>query len=318
MTRFTSAGKLISTLKQGNLQWLLIGIFVHMVYFGIYAVLYLVCFLTVGVKTNYFNLVPVMFASIFINSVAPTGGVGGAAVFIDHTSKKGQSGGRTAIGLILLTLADLGTLIPFLIFGLAYLQNRRDLKSYEIITASFFVVFLILLTAMILLSARRPKFLQKILEWIRRLIDRIGAIFKKPDLISEDWPERNTNEFRQAALAIAKNPKYLEMALLIGFVLHIINVAGLYAFFLAFKQPISLGGLMAGFGLGIVFFVVTVVPQGVGAVEGIMALVFTSLGIPSAQAITIALVFRGVNFWLPLLVGLLVIGRVTSAKKEAI
>lgn len=91
-----------------------------------------------------------------------------------------------------------------------------------------------------------------------------------------------------------------------------INLAGLFMFFLAYQQPVRLGTLIAGFGMGIIFFVITVVPQGVGDVEGIMSLVFTSLGISKTNAVVIVLSFRGVNFWIPLLIGLLFLRRVTS------
>jgi len=39
---------------------------------------------------------------------------------------------------------------------------------------------------------------------------------------------------------------------------------------------------------------------GIGVVEGIMTLVFTSLGIPAAVAATVTLAFRGLTFWLPM------------------
>jgi uncharacterized membrane protein YbhN (UPF0104 family) len=70
--------------------------------------------------------------------------------------------------------------------------------------------------------------------------------------------------------------------------------------------------LVAGFSLGIVFFIVSVLPQGVGAVEGIMTLIFISMGIPRTNAIVISLAFRGVNFWLPLIAGFILLHKVTS------
>lgn len=99
--------------------------------------------------------------------------------------------------------------------------------------------------------------------------------------------------------------RWLLVAALVGFVLHAVNLAGLYLLFLAFHQPVDLGVLMAGFGLGVISGVVTILPQGVAAVEGVMALVFASLGMPEAKAVLITLAFRGLNFWLPLVIGFL-------------
>ncbi len=55
--------------------------------------------------------------------------------------------------------------------------------------------------------------------------------------------------------------------------------------------------------MGIVFYVVSIVPQGLAAVEGVMAVVFTALGVPGAQALAIIIAFRGLSYWLPLAVG---------------
>ena len=43
-----------------------------------------------------------------------------------------------------------------------------------------------------------------------------------------------------------------------------------------------------------------------------MALVYTSLGVPGATAVLAALTFRGLTFWLPLLIGFFLLQRVRS------
>ena len=48
--------------------------------------------------------------------------------------------------------------------------------------------------------------------------------------------------------------------------------------FLAFGQGLDPAALAAGFGMSIVFFIIAIVPDGIGAVEGAMALVFVQLG----------------------------------------
>jgi uncharacterized membrane protein YbhN (UPF0104 family) len=69
------------------------------------------------------------------------------------------------------------------------------------------------------------------------------------------------------------------------------------------------GPLVAGFSMAILFWLVAVTPEGVGVVEGTMALVFISLGFPSQVATAIALAFRGLTFWLPVLAGFVVLRR---------
>jgi uncharacterized protein (TIRG00374 family) len=305
VSRFTNFSNLVSTLSQGRWPWVLAGVLIHVIYFMLYAVLYQRGFATVEVNTRTTLLIPVMFATMFINAVVPTAGVAGNALFIDHIVKRDQSGARGVVGLFLVLLADLGTMVPFLLFGLVQLQKLGALSAYATLSGSAYVVYIGILISGLVLSAKSPALLKSILTKLRQAVNRIGKQFKRPDLLDETWASRNTNDLKLGANAIREHPKLLTFTLLWAIFLHIINLIGLYAFFVAFNQPISVGGLVAGFSLGIVFFVISVIPQGIGAAEGIMALVYTSIGVPAAKAITIALVFRGVNYWLPVLVGLI-------------
>ena len=46
-------------------------------------------------------------------------------------------------------------------------------------------------------------------------------------------------------------------------------------------------------------------PGGLGAVEGILIALFVSFGVPSAIAVAVVLVYRIINFWLPIPPGFL-------------
>jgi glycosyltransferase 2 family protein len=200
-------------------------------------------------------------------------------------------------------IADLSTLIPFLVAGMVSLALRHALEMYDIIGGAIFVIFVGGLCGGLFLAKWKPAGLLRLLLGAERLIDRLGSWLKRPHLLSEDWAERNAAEFTAATEVLRHRPRRLASLLGLGLLVHFISLAGLYASFQAYRQPIALGPLTAGFGMGIVFWVIALVPQGVGATEGIMSLVFTSLGIPRAKAITIVLVFRGASFYLPLIIG---------------
>jgi len=317
VSRFTNFSNLVQTLSQGRWPWVLAGVLIHVIYFVFYAVLYQRGFATVEVNTRTTLLIPVMFATMFVNAVVPTAGVAGNALFINHIVKRDQSGARGVVGLFLVLLADLGTLVPFLLFGLAQLQKLGDLNAYATLSGAAYVIYIAILIGALVLSAKSPLLLHSILAELRKVVNRIGSLFKRPDLLDGTWASRNTTDLRLGANAIRKHPKQLTLTILWGVFLHIVNLVGLYAFFMAFDQPIGLGGLVAGFSLGIVFFIITVIPQGIGAAEGIMALVYTSIGVPATKAITIALVFRGVNYWLPVLVGLIAMRKAAASPEMA-
>ncbi len=314
VTRFAKARDLLAVLANGQWQWVLLATVLHLLYFVLYAALYWFGFAAVGVESTILRLLPVLMASIFVNALAPSGGAGGAALFVDDAIRNGQSGARAAVGVLLVLLVDLGTLIPFVAFSIVFLvRNSLPVHGLAVGASAIFVIFVVGLSVVLLLSHLRPHWVLRLLGWLQRVANRVGRWFRRPRLLPEDWASRNAEEFTDGARAIAQHPKELSLALLWATFLHIVNVVGLYALFLAFSQPIGLSLLLAGFSIGIVFWVIAVIPQGVGAVEGIMGLIFVLMGLDSAKVAAVILSFRGLNFWLPLLVGFIFLNRVVSS-----
>jgi uncharacterized protein (TIRG00374 family) len=310
-SRFTDLGHLVKTLAQGKWYWIVVALVLHIVYFGLYALLYQYGFDAVEVKSEALKLVPVMFASMVLNALAPTGGTGGAALFIDDAARRGESGARAAVGMVLVLIVDLATLIPFIIFGMAFMAVHHELRAYHIAGAVALFLFIAFLTLALVLARALPDRLERLFRWVRDAVNHVGAWLKRPHLLDDDWSEKNANQFIDASASIAEHPKQLMYALTLATFLHIVNLAGLYFLFPAFSQSIGLGTLTAGFAMGIVFFVISIF-QGAGAVEGIMTLVYTSAGIPRTKAVVISLTYRGITFWLPLVIGFFMLGRVGS------
>ena len=300
---FTSLRSLIAQLGNARWEWVLVAILLHILYFGVYALMYHEGFRVVEVESQVGALVPLVFAAIFANAVLPSGGAAAAALFIDDAERRGQSGARAAVGVVLVLLADLASLLPFLGYGLATLALRRDLRFYDLAGGAIFVAYVACLSGIILLAGWKPHWLRALFGWVKRTANRVGSRFKRPSLLSEKWDRRMADDFAGAATAITRHPRELALTLCCGLAGQALSVSSLSAIFLAFRQPIALGSLVAGFTIGVVFWVITFIPHGVAAMEGMIMLVFTSLGVPGPRAAAITLVFRGVNYWLPLVLG---------------
>ena len=318
VTRFANITDLVRTLGQGNWFWIAAAVLTHVLYFYINAVMFKYSFATVDVKSSANELFGMLLASLFINAVFPIGGAAGAAVFIDYAEQKDQSGGRAAVGVLLELVADLSTLLPFLIFAMIYLAGQGKFQILFIVGVAFFLIYILGLTAILVVSGQNEEKTHDVMEWIQKALNKLGGLVHHPNLISDQWVDRTTHEFVQGASTIRDRPKDFTRMLIWAMVMHVVNLVGLYFFFLGYNQPVRLGTLVAAFGLGIVFFVVTVVPQGVGAVEGVMGLVFISEGIPGPVAAAITFAYRGVNFWIPVLAGLFYFRRTSFAKGEEI
>ncbi len=97
-----------------------------------------------------------------------------------------------------------------------------------------------------------------------------------------------------------------------------LEIAVLGACFAAFPgagHPVTLAMLITGYALGTLFLVVSITPQGLGVVEGVMTAVFVSLGVPLERAAIVVLAYRGLSFWLPLCVGFIALRWTPQLKK---
>jgi len=312
IAHLTQIEKLIETFLQGKWQWVVMAICLEMIYFVVFTASYQLAFFTVGIKSRLFNLVPVVLGSMFINVVIPSVGTGGTALFIDEAARRGEPPARTATGTLLQLLADYSAFAVILVVGMVYLFTRHDLQGYESITALILLAMILGLSAVIILGLWFPDRLKGLLVWFERTANHFSQIIRHKSLLVEGWAENNVVELIAASQAVGQYPWRLAGTFAMAFLAHLLDMACLFSLFMAFYKPVGLGVLVAGYAIGILFWIVSITPQGIGIVEGVMAIVLISLGVTPEAATTVSLAFRGLTFWLPLLVGFILIRRVKT------
>jgi uncharacterized protein (TIRG00374 family) len=278
-------------------------------YYITFASLYVSAFRTVEVSAHLRAVLPLVFTSLFVNVVAPAGGVAGAAVFIDDATRRGQPSARAAAGTLLVQLCDFASFLLVLLLGLAYLLTHHDLRAFEVLATGVLLVIVGALAAALVMAMWRVDLVRRMLRGLQDMLNRLGAILHRGAILQDGWADRITGDLEQAGAAVRAHPSRLVATLGIALGAQGLDLLSLWMLFLAFGQVISLGALIAGFAIGVLFWIVSITPQGIGVVEGAMALVFVSLGVPAPTATVIALAFRALTFWIPLGVGVLSLHR---------
>ncbi len=316
VARFAEVERLATVLVSGKWEWILVAFLLQVLYHAVYAGLYQAAFHTVGVHSRFRDLWPVVFASLFVNVVAPAGGASGAALFVDDAARRGESPAKATAGTLLVTIAELGSFVAILVPAMYYLFTRHSLKTFELAGAGIFITVILGLTLVLLIGLWMPSWINRLLGLAHSLANRVWTVIGKRDLLSDTWAGKIVTEFSEAADAVRQHPGRLGRTLAIAAFAHMIDLACLYSLFLAFDQPVGFGTLVAGYSMAILFWVVSPTPQGMGVVEAVVALVYASLGVPGNKAIVISLAFRGLAFWIPLLAGVLVIRKLRSFASE--
>jgi uncharacterized protein (TIRG00374 family) len=319
VSRQTEIQSVTGPLIRGQPEWVLAAALLQVLYYSVFAAMFQSAFSAVDVKSRVRDLLSVTLVALFINVVAPTWGMAGAALYVDDAAHRGESPARAAAGTLLAQAADFSAFAIILAGGIAYLLMRHRLKGYEIAGTGVMLVITFSLVGALLLGLWRPELLRKLLDSVEKGANGLAKRVHRQALLHGGWAARSASDFSRAAKAIEDHPDRLAFTLGFALIAHLINIASLYSLFLAFHQPIALDPLVAGYAMGILFWNVSPVPQGIGVVEGVMTLVYASLGIHRTIAVLVVLAFRGLNFWLPMLVGFFLLRKVKifGSKKEA-
>jgi glycosyltransferase 2 family protein len=306
---------LVITLSGGQWQWILAAVVLQVGYYTLYGMLYQAAFHTVAVERRLRDLLTLFFAAMFMDVAAPSGGASAAALYFDEAAQSGHSPGRTAAGVLLARLADFSTFMVVLLAGLMYLSLQDALQVYEVVSAAILVAIISAMSGVLLLGGVNPALLRRILGRIQRIGDDLAGRLRLRTRFAADWAERHSTEFTEAALAIAAHPSRWVRLAVTAMGIYVAHVTCLYVLFQAFQVRIGFGPLLAGYGVGMLMWVVSITPHGVGVVEGVMTLLYVSLGVPAQAAAVVVLAFRGLTFWLPLGLGFFMMRRLQSFKR---
>ncbi len=303
VSQFTSVRELGADFTGADWRWLAVAAALQVVVFLLYGGLYQHGLAAVEVRSDALRLVPVLLASIFAKTVLPLTAAPAAAVFIDDATARGQSGPRTAVAMIVVLVMDLLTAVPFVVAGAAFLVARSTLVGFALLGVALFGAFIAALVVAVALAARWPARLAALLEVLGGTANRVLRRLGRGALVARDWGQRTADQLVAGVAAVPRHPREVAAGTAYALAIHVVSLAALAALFLAFGQPLDPAALAAGFGMSIVFFIVSVVPDGIGAVEGSMALVFVALGMAPAAAILVTIAYRVLNVWIPVGIG---------------
>ena len=189
-------------------------------------------------------------------------------------------------------------LLALLAVGLGYLfLNHRlspGLSAATGITAGLLVALLLLATALIFVGSLRTAVLRALGTAARRLVRR--------DLTA------TMNDFDAAmsrgVTVMQGQPLLLVLLIALAVADWIVSAAALWFCFDALGDPISVGVLLTGFGVGVTAGTLSMVPGGLGVQEGSMAGVYALLGVPLQEGVLASILFRVVYYLIPFIISL--------------
>lgn len=296
---------IIQTLQQGNWMFLLLAIFAELLWMVNLAATFHAIYRAIGIShETVWGLLPVIASTNFVNIVAPSAGMSGMSVLIARARRMNYSTARATVASTLFVESDYLGFLAVLAVGMVVLIRRNNLNAAEISAAALLVIVAIVFALLLYLGLRSERYLAMALVFLTKIANALLRPFLHRNHLQEKHALDFAHDVVDGLQQLKQNPKALLLPILFALINKALLLSIFTLVFLAFNVPISIGTLIAGFSIGYLFLIVSPTPAGIGIVEGSLTLALTSMYIPLGLAAIITLAYRGITFWLPLLVGL--------------
>jgi uncharacterized protein (TIRG00374 family) len=298
--RLAGQAHAIELVKEATPAWLAVAVAVECVSLLFYSLLFRRLLDLLRYPVSLGLAVRINLAGLAAAHLFSAGGVGGAAVTYRVLQKRGMPHSLVLIAVIFQNAFAYIVLFALFAAGLIVLILRGQGGDAATVIASVFVVLLLVAAGYGFWLLNHPSSLRRrshqVLGWLQERIKRLDV---DPSLLNE-WLDGVVDGWRRLRRVGWGHLRTVGLATgYWGF-----DIICLLLVMLAFHQTASPDKVVIAYAVANVVGTFSPTPGGLGAVEGVMIALLVGFDMPSAAAVAVVLVYRLINFWLPIPAGL--------------
>ena len=296
--------ELVETMKQGATLPLIAAICTQLGKYLSQSFDYSHCFKAVNERMKPRSTLPLVFGTFFMNTVAPSLNLAGTTLVVNDARKRGIEAGKATSAALLMQITIDGAFATIMISAFIMLALTVGLSPLWFLVGMLVIVLVSVMILIMVLGRRRPAIVLRALSPIERLVNSVLVRFKKKPL--NPWAGKLVTSFSDAAGLIGQNPRPTLEAYGCSIIASLCELSCFCLVGLAFGVT-SIEPLVCGYVVATLFAMISITPQGVGVVEAMVVVAFTAFGESSAAGMAIGLVYRGIVFWMPFIIGAILI-----------
>lgn len=303
---FIGIDTVINALAMANLWYILLAVLLQFAAYYIYTLRWFIINKSAdmdGVKLK--KLFPMVLVSLAVNNITPSGRGGGEPVRAYILTKESDYSFDRTFATVLGDRA-LDT-FPFIILAIITIIGMIMTFSLSLVWILTLVVCVVAITALVVIiiyMSVNEEFGDKLTNWIIKLVKRFYKKYKPRHAIQI---KQYVSGF-QSTMKVLITDKYVLMyALPLSFVGWIVEIFRVYFVFLAFGANVSPIIIAEVFIIACLVGMIPLLPGGLGAVDGIMILFYSSAGITASISAAATVVERLISFWMTTILGLVVL-----------
>lgn len=296
--KFIGIQKVFVLLLHVNKFYLLLALTFELLSYVGAAILLGVILNRLGNKIRFWDRFKISSIASFAIHFFPIGSFGEGAVDFYFLRQKKVETGSILLMLVLRIIFTYAAFLLIFLIGLILVPTAPELRfSPKLISLVLFLLIFGGVFYIIYLYRHKEKFRHLWNHFFSGIFKFVGKIRGENSKGAENKNEVFEDIYQGIGLFGQKKRSSL-FAYLAALMYWLSDIACFYFVFLSFGYHIYIGVLIFGYGIASLVGMVSFIPGGLGVTEGTLALLYGSLGVPSAIALTSILLFRLFSFWI--------------------
>jgi uncharacterized protein (TIRG00374 family) len=241
------------------------------------------------------TLLRIQLSTLAISHVVPGGSAAGGALGFRLLTKSGLRGTDAAFVMATQGMGSAVVLNILLWLGLVISIPLRGYNPLYAIAAVLGVVLIGGFSTLVVLLVRGQA----------RAASIMRAASRRLPFLDEDKVHEVVLRLAGRLQTLARQPALVRRAVLWDLGFWLCTATALWLFVSAFGHRVPVYGLIVAFGLAYVMAALPITPAGLGVVEVVLVSLLTFFGAPVGAATLGVVLYRLVNFWLPIPLGAL-------------
>jgi hypothetical protein len=276
-----------------------VAVLVEFIALSGYANLFRHIFRVLDIRLRYRTVLNIVLAGLSFSHVFGAGGAAGMVVTYNALRKRDVPHGLVFVAIAAQNFFNFLVLWLLFLLALVSVVSSGRLNPWSYGLALVLIAFFVSLTVYGLYLYRHRARMRRRVAQVAALINRL---YRRERIQAEHIDEWLDGLFagmrRMSTHRGAKRTAFAYSCLFWLF-----DMLCLYLVFIAFGYHIQIPALVISYAVAYGVGTLAPTPGGLGAVEGLLITMLVSFDVPSPQAVAVVLVYRFINFWLPIPVG---------------
>ncbi|BAA31116.1 lysylphosphatidylglycerol synthase transmembrane domain-containing protein [Pyrococcus horikoshii] len=294
----------IKLMMRADIRFILLAILMYCISVLIWAVRWNTFLKGANINVSFVKVIEGVFIGIFLNNLTPGARTGGEAVKVIFIKKASSNGSYSKV--FATVIADrILDVIPVVVFMmLAFLYALTIHARVLLIILGISAIILVIILLMTTVFSIKEKYALSALLYLARIFRKI---FPSKFSMSEDKIKEKLlgeiREFKETFLRLAKRKRRLSSTMLYSFILWGADILKTYFIFLSLGGRITFLQVLLVRMASIAVAMISVIPGGIGITEVVQSALFLAVGVEKALAVSVTMLDRLISFWIPTLLG---------------